>query len=161
MSRPASVEEARRPAGGAAAADVASREYELILGSGGGDVEQAPLLLEVLRVGALQRAPGGQQLFLTAEQHHEFRLGALGAVDGRDGDPTVLAGSDLFGMQSGGVLEEAGERCRRTELVREGLGGSAERAQVLEHALAIAASHRRAVSDRGASRGERRAHRRA
>src|SRR3954451_13147152 len=87
-------EKARRAAGGASAADVAAGEHEVVLGAGGGDVEQPPLLLEVLGVRALQRAPGGQQLFLAAEQQHELRFGALGAVDRRDRDAAVLAGPD-------------------------------------------------------------------
>src|SRR4051794_16045776 len=57
-------EEARRAAGGAPAADAAAREDQVVLGARGGDVEQPPFLFEVLGVGALQRAPGGQQLFL-------------------------------------------------------------------------------------------------
>src|SRR3954468_24314754 len=103
-------EEARRAAGGAAAADVAACEHEVVLGAGGGDVEQPPFLLEVLGVGALQRAPGGQQLLLAAEQQDQLRFGAFGAVDGGDGDAAVLAGSDLLGVQAGGVLEQAGDR---------------------------------------------------
>src|SRR3954462_10411217 len=100
-------EEARRAAGGASAADVAAGEDEVVLGAGGGDVEQPPFLLEVLGVGALECAPGGEQLLLAAEQEHELGLGAFGAVDGADGDAAVLAGADLFGVQAGGVLEQA------------------------------------------------------
>src|SRR3954447_15799392 len=98
-------EEARRAAGGASAADVAAGEHEVVLGAGGGDVEQPPFLFEVLMVGALERAPGGQQLFLAAEQQYELRFAALGAVDGGDGDAAVLAGPDLLGVQAGGVFE--------------------------------------------------------
>src|SRR4051794_12208731 len=61
-------EEARRGAGRASAADVAAGEHEVVLGTRGGDVEQPPFLFEVLGVGALQRAPRGEQLFLAAEQ---------------------------------------------------------------------------------------------
>src|SRR4051794_6915095 len=57
-------QKARRAAGGASAADVAAREHEVVLGAGGGDVEQPPFLFEILGVGASQCAPGGQQLFL-------------------------------------------------------------------------------------------------
>ena len=51
-------------------------------------------------------------------------------------------------MQAGGVLEEAGQRGARAELVGEGLGGAAQRAQVLEHAFGVAAlvGPRRAVA---------------
>src|SRR4051812_24533262 len=47
--------EARGSAGGASAADVAAGEHEVVLGAGGGDVEQPPFLLEVLGVVALER----------------------------------------------------------------------------------------------------------
>ena len=39
-------------------------EHEVVLGAGGGDVEQPPLLVEVLGVGGFERAPGRQQLLL-------------------------------------------------------------------------------------------------
>src|SRR4051794_17048258 len=143
-------EEAGGAAGGAPAADVAAGEDEVVLGAGGGDVEQPPFLLEVLGVGALERAPGGQQLLLAAEQQDQLRLRALCPVDGGDGDAAVLAGPDFLGVQAGGVLEEAGDRRSGADLVGVGLGGAAERAQVLEHALAVAAlvGARRAVAAR-------------
>src|SRR4051794_39377638 len=132
-------EEAGGAAGGAPAADVAAGEHEVVLGAGGGDVEQPPFLLEVLGVGALQRAPGGEQLLLAAEQQHQPRFRALGAVDGGDGDASVLAGCDLFGVQAGGVFEQAGDRGGGADLLGVAPGGAAQRAQVLEHALAVAA----------------------
>ena len=71
-------------------------------------------------------------------------------MDGGDGDAAVLAGPDLLGVQAGGVLEEAGQRGAGADLVGEGLGGAAQRAQVLEHAFAVAAlvGARRAVAAR-------------
>ena len=63
----------------------------------------------------------------------------LRAVDRRDGDPPVGGGVDLLGVQAGGLLEEAGERRVLVVLV-VGLGGAAQRAQVLEHPLGVAAA---------------------
>src|SRR4051794_19583001 len=143
-------EEAGGAAGGAPAAHVAAGEHEVVLGAGGGDVEQPSFLLEVLGVGALQRAPGREQLLLAAEQEDELGFGSLGPVDGRDGDAAVFAGSDLLGVQAGGVFEKAGDRGGGADLIGVGLRGAAERAQVLEHALAVAAllGARRAVAAR-------------
>ena len=69
-------------------------------------------------------------------------------MDRRDGDPPVLAGGHLLGVQPGGVLEEAGERRVLVVLVGERLRGAAQRAQVLEHAVGVAAlvGPRRAVA---------------
>ena len=86
---------------------------------------------------------GRQQLLLAAEQQHELRLGALGAVDGGDGDAAVLAGSDL--LRRAGRRRVRGTPVSRgggADLVGVGLGGAAERAQVLEHAFAVAALRR-------------------
>ena len=64
-------------------------------------------------------------------------LGALGAVNRRDGDPPVIARVELLGVQPGGVLEKASER-RTLVVLRVGLGCAAQRAQVLEHPLGVA-----------------------
>src|SRR4051795_11242891 len=79
------------PAGGAPAADVAARQDELVLGAGGGDVEQPPFLLERVGVGALERAPGGQQPFLASEEHDELGFRSFCAMNGGHGDAAVLA----------------------------------------------------------------------
>ena len=137
--RRASVEEARRAAGGAAVAGGGVRDQQPVLGAGGGDVEQPALLGEPLGVGAGQRSPRRQQPLLAADEHDEQGLRAFGAVDGRDGDAAVLlARLDLLGVQAGGVLEKAGEGRLVALLVVVGLGGAAQRAQVLEHAFGVA-----------------------
>src|SRR3954447_19853507 len=138
-AEPGLGEEARRAAGGAAATDVAAGEHEVGLGTRGGDIEQPPFLLEVLGGDALQRAPRGQELLLAAEQQDQLGLAALGAMDRTDGDAAVLARLDLLGVQAGGVLEEAAQRGARADVFGEGLGGAAERTQVLEGALGVAA----------------------
>ena len=49
-----------------------------------------------------------------------------------------VAGVDLLGVQAGGLLEKAGQR-RVLVVLLVGLGGAAQRAQVLEHPLGVAA----------------------
>ena len=128
-------------------------DQQPVLGAGGGDVEQAALLGEPLGVRRGQRPPRGQQLLLAAEQRDRLGLGALGAVDRRHGDPPVGGGVDLLGVKAGGVLEEAGER-RVLVVLLVGLGGAAQRAQVLEHPLGVAAAARgRACGRAGAGSG--------
>jgi hypothetical protein len=56
-------------------------------------------------------------------------------VNRRDGHPPVRAGTELLGVQPGGVLEEVAQRCAGAVLLLERLGGAAQRAQVLEHPL--------------------------
>ena len=60
-------------------------------------------------------------------------------MDRRHGDPPVAGGVELPGVKAGGVLEKAGERRVLVVLV-VGLGGAAQRAEVLEHPLGVAAA---------------------
>ena len=60
-------------------------------------------------------------------------------MDRRDGDAPVAGGVELLGVKPGRVLEEAGEGRVLVVLV-VGLGGSAQRAQVLEHPFGVAAA---------------------
>ena len=93
----------------------------MVLGAGGGDVNSRRSSSSCSGVGAFERAPRGQELVLAAEQQHELCLGALGAVDGRDRDPVVLASADLLGVQAGGVLEEPRQRRAGADLFGERL----------------------------------------
>ena len=53
----------------------------------------------------------------------------------RSGSP----GGDLVGVQAGGLLEEPGQRGVVGVLLLVGLGGAAQRAQVLEHPFGVLA----------------------
>ena len=66
VARPASARKRDGPPVGRPPRTWRARDHELVLGARGGDVEQPPLLGEVLGVGALERAPGRQQLLLAA-----------------------------------------------------------------------------------------------
>ena len=136
---PASARNREGPPVGRPAALGGVGDQQPVLGAGGGDVEQPALLLEPPRIGRGQRAPGRQQLLLAGEQHHQLGLGPFGAVDRAHRDPVIGGGVDLLRVQTGGVVEKAGERGVLV-LLLVGLGGAAQRAQVLEHPLGIGAS---------------------
>ena len=133
-------EKARRAAGGASAAGAGVGEREPVLGARAGDVEQPPFLGELFGVGVGERAPGRQQLLLAGQQEDLLRLGSLGAMDRGNGDaPVLLTGLELLRVKPGAVLQEARQRRRVAVLVLVGLRRAAQRAQVLEHALGVAA----------------------
>ena len=132
-------EEAGGAAGGTPPALGGVGDQQPVLGAGRGDVEQPALLRQPLGIGRGQRAPGGQQLVLAAEQHDELGLGALRPVNRAHRDSPVGCRVDLLGVQSRGVLEEAGER-RVLVVLLVRLGGAAQRAQVLEHPLGVGPS---------------------
>ena len=60
-------------------------------------------------------------------------------MDRRHGDPTVTGRVDLLGIEPCRLLEETAERRVLVVLV-VGLGGAAERAQVLEPPFGVAAA---------------------
>jgi hypothetical protein len=138
-SSPALAQEPRRAAGRSLAALGGVGDHQPVLGAGRGHVEQTALLAQRLGVGGGQRLPGWEHLLLAAQQEHERRLGALGAVDGRHGHAPVLAGPELLDVQADRVLEEVAQRRLGCVLLLERLGGAAQRAEILEYPLSVAA----------------------